>query len=298
MNGECLQSIPASAVVIPATVTDNPLAIGSSQKQHSDEGVVAYSQSFETKYLLLRTTDKAKLLLWLRSLCQVDRQFPAAIVHSIYFDTRDWQLLRDKVESNFIKLKVRLRWYSDPTTGTSSQSAFLEVKRRVGSQREKRRLLFPFSGPELSRHGCNLEVGRVVQELLPQLGMTLPRGLFPAFEVRYHRRRFVDPVTQSRMCVDSDICVPIVYPTRAHDILHLPLDRVVMELKGPTAELPRHLKIEPALIAEAARWGDVHGAEPFTSIRHWKHQKQRILLEWFHNRSETVLEQLRQYWSE
>jgi hypothetical protein len=184
MLGECLPSVPEFALPISAAVTNNPPEAETDQQLHSDENDVAFSQSFETKYLLLRPTDKAKLLHWLKSLCQVDGQFPTAIVHSVYFDTRDWQLLRDKLESNFIKHKVRLRWYSDPATGSIDQTAFLEVKRRVGSQREKRRLPFPLSGPELSRDGCNLEVGRVVRELLPQLGMTLPRGLLAAFEVR------------------------------------------------------------------------------------------------------------------
>ncbi len=241
MNGEGLQSIPAFDGAIPAFVTNTPLQIASVE-QHSDECDVSSSQSFETKYLLLRTTEKEKLLHWLRSLCQVDRKFPAAIVHSIYFDTRDWQLLRDKVEGNFIKLKVRLRWYSDPSTGSCDRTAFLEVKRRVGDRREKHRLVFPFSGPELSRLGCDLEVTRVVRELLPKLGMTLPRGLMPAFEVRYHRYRFVDPVTQSRLSVDSEISAPNVSPTRAPRVLQTPLDRVVLEMKGQTTQLPRHLK--------------------------------------------------------
>jgi len=56
--------------------------------------------------------------------------------------------------------------------------------------------------------------------------------------------------------------------------------------------------IEPALIAESARWGDVQRVEPYTPMGHWQDQKQRILREWFPNRAELVLEQLRQYWSE
>ena len=56
--------------------------------------------------------------------------------------------------------------------------------------------------------------------------------------------------------------------------------------------------IEPALIAEAARWGDVHNDEPSTHIGHWVNQKQRILREWFPNRSELVLKELHEYWSD
>ena len=203
------------------------------------------SQSYESKYQLLRSTQQQRLLSCLEGLCPKDTQYPQARVHSVYFDTRDWKLLSNKLESDFIKLKVRLRWYSDPIHHVCDPSVFLEIKRRVGSQREKRRLLFPVSGTEISERGCYMEVVRLVHELLPELGMTVPAGLFPAFEVRYHRSRFVDFTTQSRLSIDSQITVPTVFPTRGSSNYQPNLENVILELKGPVANLPRHLsKIE------------------------------------------------------
>lgn len=242
MIGEGLQSISIGEVSIPTFVNNNLSKPRSAEKKRPLENKVAHSQGFEAKYLLIRATDKFKLTTWLRSLCRLDGQFPEAIVHSIYFDTREWLLLRDKLESNFIKLKVRLRWYSDPVSGVIDRPSFLEVKRRVGSQREKYRLSFPITGKELNRRGCDLEVERIVHALLPTMGILLPSGLFPVFKVQYHRRRFVDSVTASRLSVDSGICAPFIYSARVPGLVRPPLDRVVLELKGPTSQVPHHLK--------------------------------------------------------
>ena len=241
MAGECLQTAFLGDLSIPVFAPNE--SSGFDIRQPSpNEHEVTYSSGFETKYLLTRSTDRKKLVHWLSSLCQPDCKFPRANVHSIYFDTRDWKLLGDKLDSNFIKLKVRLRWYSNPENGNCDRAVFLEIKRRVGSQREKRRLLFPLPAHELIQRGCDSEVERLVHALLPILGFTLPRGLFGAFQVRYHRYRFLDPTTCSRISVDSEIVAPAVYRSRASRIFKPPMDRVVLEVKGSSVDLPVNLR--------------------------------------------------------
>ena len=56
--------------------------------------------------------------------------------------------------------------------------------------------------------------------------------------------------------------------------------------------------IEPALMAEAARWGDVHSVEPYSPTDHWKKQKDRILDGWFLNRTLLIRQRLEEYWSD
>jgi hypothetical protein len=241
MIGEGLQSISTGEVSLSAFVGATPSKTRSVIKKRPAENKVAQSKGFESKYLLLRTTNKPKLVSWLHSLCRPDGQFPEAIIHSIYFDTRDWQLLRDKLESNFIKLKVRLRWYSDAVSGDIEGPSFLEVKRRVGPQREKRRVSFPFSGQELNRRGCDREVERIAHALLPTMGISLPSGLYPVFKVQYHRYRFVDSLTSSRLSVDSEIVALNSYSSKVPGLFSPPLNRVVLELKGQSPQLPAHL---------------------------------------------------------
>lgn len=56
--------------------------------------------------------------------------------------------------------------------------------------------------------------------------------------------------------------------------------------------------IEPALIAESARWGDVQSDSPCLTTGSWQAQKNRILEQWFVNRAEKVRDRLREYWDE
>jgi hypothetical protein len=52
-------------------------------------------------------------------------------------------------------------------------------------------------------------------------------------------------------------------------------------------------ELEPALIAESARWGDIHSEEPYTPMEHWQTQKQRMLQDWFPNRSAVLQKELK-----
>ena len=45
------------------------------------------------------------------ALCQPDPVYPAATVFTIYYDTPDLTLLSEKLNSDYLKTKVRLRWY-------------------------------------------------------------------------------------------------------------------------------------------------------------------------------------------
>ena len=52
---------------------------------------------------------------WLQSVCRSDPAFPAGVVCTIYYDTLALHHLREKVNSDYLKTKLRLRWYEDQT---------------------------------------------------------------------------------------------------------------------------------------------------------------------------------------
>ncbi len=195
---------------------------------------------YETKYSL-STLNSRGLLYELSSKCQRDPDFPEAIIRSFYFDTPDWAFLREKIGSDYLKTKVRLRWYQDVESSAQDSAVFLEVKSRVGSQREKRRLLFPWTGEELASRGMDLELTRKVQELLPCFGIVLPGNLVPAFEVRYHRHRFIDPFSKMRVSLDSKIHAPLIHSSRGQLGFDRELPCSILEIKGREGSLPDHL---------------------------------------------------------
>ncbi len=54
-------------------------------------------------------------------------------------------------------------------------------------------------------------------------------------------------------------------------------------------------EVEPALIAELARWGDVHSSEPNKLMLNWQEQKESTLRNWFPNRTNTILKEFKRY---
>src|SRR5687767_2212420 len=93
----------------------------------------------ELKFVLPEAQAAGALSL-LRALCRPDPRYGAARVSTIYYDTPALQLLGEKLDSDFYKLKVRLRWYESPDLEATS---FLELKSRVGSLRHKARVATP-----------------------------------------------------------------------------------------------------------------------------------------------------------
>lgn len=85
------------------------------------------------------------VLQWLRAVCDPDPAFPHGIISSIYYDTRDGRYLAEKVNSDYLKTKIRLRWYRDPDDASVDGPAFLEAKYRIGARREKMHLAMPFA---------------------------------------------------------------------------------------------------------------------------------------------------------
>ena len=49
----------------------------------------------------------------LEALCRRDPQYPAALVWTIYYDTSAMMSLGEKLNSDYLKRKIRVRWYSD-----------------------------------------------------------------------------------------------------------------------------------------------------------------------------------------
>ena len=52
-------------------------------------------------------------------------------------------------------------------------------------------------------------------------------------------------------------------------------------------------EVYPALLAESARWGDQHRDEPYLRDVHWQTERDRLLRDWFPQRSGILLDQFR-----
>lgn len=198
----------------------------------------------------------------LAAFCRPDPKYPSNSVVSVYFDTPDLRLLGEKIDSHYLKTKVRLRWYEDDAevdAGSSATEAFLEVKRRIGSRRRKARFETGLSGADLRDEPLHSRAFLGLPEQLLQRGLDLPGPLRPLMTIRYHRRRFVEPFSGSRVCLDTEIRVT------ALDLARLPpaalpaaLPGGVLEIKGQNAALPpalTHLSAAGAFKSSFSKYG-------------------------------------------
>jgi hypothetical protein len=177
----------------------------------------------------------------LGSVCRRDPEFPAAVVWTIYYDTPALASLGEKINSDYLKRKIRVRWYSD-LEGTVSGPAFVEAKLRMGTRRSKIRARLPYSAAEIAR--WDLQDPRLLSFplLLREQGVLHQQSWQPTMLIRYRRDRFIEPLSDSRVSLDTDISGS----TANHRLLSAPdrspLATAVLEVKGGGNELPAALR--------------------------------------------------------
>src|SRR6185295_7036252 len=88
---------------------------------------------------------------WLTSVSVPDRAYPPALVCTTYYDTPALSLLGEKIDSDYLKTKVRVRWYASLGGDASGSAVFAELKDRVGAGRQKLRVSLDADPVELSR---------------------------------------------------------------------------------------------------------------------------------------------------
>ena len=178
---------------------------------------------------------------WLDRMCRRDEQYPAAIVWTIYYDTPHLLSLGEKINSDYLKRKIRVRWYSD-LVGTVSGPAFIEAKSRVGNRRVKARVVLAEPAAEVAT--WTLQDRRLLgfPLLLQEHGISARDLWQPLMLIRYRRDRFVDRSTRTRVSLDAEIAPVAVNPRFVSGAAPTPLPSAVIEVKGAADELPTALR--------------------------------------------------------
>jgi len=134
-------------------------------------------------------------LAWLRSHCSPDPQFPQGTVSSIYYDTPDLRHLREKINSDYLKTKIRVRWYAGLDGGEAGETSFVEAKHKQGGRREKTRVETRHSGRWLAKTELSDLDLRTIPWTLRDRGIFVCPTLCPVFEISYKRYRFLERLT-------------------------------------------------------------------------------------------------------
>ena len=202
------------------------------------------SADFELKFVGERWRG-ATVLRWLRLVCRPDPVFPESTIFTVYYDTPALDCLRDKRNSDYLKTKIRLRWYL--VGDRMADSAFLEIKSRLGSRRDKRRVALPFQARWPTSGSLDIPSLSLVPRLLRPMGFLASDDYRPVLLVRYRRHRFIEPHTGLRASLDRDIHAPAASRAAGLTPNPLPLPTTVFELKGRRDRLPESLGTVTAL---------------------------------------------------
>ncbi len=200
------------------------------------------THEFEVKYIFY-TAASPLLESWIRFQCASDATYPVSRVQSIYLEDSDGTSYAEKINSDFYKTKYRVRWYEDPACSTDDEgrqtTVFLETKMKTGSQRQKARSTATVNLHDLRRHDLGHPFHHQWRTRFTDLGVD--QYLEPYIQVSYIRKRFVEPMTGTRINLDNCIRVarsnPLLLPPPC--IAELPMG--VVEIKGNSPHPPDSL---------------------------------------------------------
>lgn len=137
--------------------------------------------------------------------CYKDPKYTYGVVNSIYFDSLDNQSYYEKINGDFLKSKVRIRWYEqDPCK--NSITVYIEIKKKIGQARDKLRYHISLPVSQFKKYLKNDDSLRsLLEEVLKANQIFFKSNLYPVVRIQYQRNRFVCPFTQSRLSLDSNI---------------------------------------------------------------------------------------------
>ena len=198
--------------------------------------------SFELKYIFPPACS-AVVEAWLRAHCRPDETHPKNTVSSIYYDTLDWRHLREKADGDYLKTKLRLRWYSRNAQWRDNaepdpRQAFAELKRKFGLQRQKQRIEVDQEVDWLEHAPLNAPALLNLPSHLLSRGFALSAPMLPTMLVAYRRRRFLDWRTGTRINIDDEIRVRRSNPQMIQAGRPIAVATPVIEFKGSDNQLP------------------------------------------------------------
>ncbi len=192
----------------------------------------------EKKFFLGST--KVAVPALLDTVCQPDPEFPKNWVHTVHFDTPNLEAYRACLDGEFRKKKARVRWYTDEPGILPDGCCSPEVKMRLG--RATGKTLGNKFWLNLASHNEVLEP-YVWQDCFDSL--TLDLGpIIPVLWSCYHRLRFLDPWTDARISLDTNI-QGLAFNWRCQEgsasLQTVELEATILEVKTPEERFPPFL---------------------------------------------------------
>ena len=181
---------------------------------------------------------------WMDYACAPDPLYPSGVVSSLYYDTPELFHFYENRNGEFLRAKVRLRWYTDTSTmdPDAGVRCFLEVKTKQGALSTKqRREVVIRSGVLRDDPFSDEQILDLPAEVL-DLGYQAAGMLVPILLIRYRRRRYIDVESGSGIALDAEIRCTRANETVVQGMAPIYLDVGVLETKGMNREVCGVLK--------------------------------------------------------
>jgi hypothetical protein len=176
----------------------------------------------------------------LQAICPADPKYPRATVWTVYYDTAGGRSLDEKINSDYLKTKLRVRWYGS-VDGVPSGPVFVEAKFRIGARREKVRVRLADDAAAIATLPLEDPRFGAFPGALAGVGVAAGPVWQPVLRLRYTRARFIEPLTASRVSLDYAITAEAVNRRRLSALNAGALPFAVLEVKGRETALPRPL---------------------------------------------------------
>jgi len=245
------------------------------------------AERVEQKYFVTPAKMGLALAL-LRRTCRWDGEYPEEQINSLYFDTVDLDQHQRSLAGEFAKDKIRIRWYgaaARPAAGGAPASAaaeslvpvWLELKSRRGFSSTKHRKPVQVSAEALASDALSRGIVPItaVRQTMAEFGFFSSGRLIPVVAISYWRCRFVEPRTGLHVALDSRIRSTMVMPGLGRGERGLELPGAVIEVKGPTMDLPPCLRHAADLGSSWTRYSkyssslDAHMSDLGSASRLW-----------------------------
>ena len=172
---------------------------------------------------------------------------------------------------------MRIRWYGETGDLRETVPVFLELKSRRGftSSKERQKVLVTSDRLKLACLGAGIVDRSTLVESMARFGHYLETSLRPVILISYRRYRLNEMQTGVRISLDYDIRSSMVARELGHGEQELRLRGGVIEVKGPSLELPATLRCMRLLDVDWSRFSkycycvESHLSDPGAVGRLW-----------------------------
>lgn len=180
----------------------------------------------------------------LSHLCMRDSKYPQGRINSLYFDTPVLDHFQKSDDGSYEREKIRFRWYDSPSDWNDMVSVYLELKSKRGfaSKKQRRKFLVPAERLKKIRADSTIISRDIILRTLSEFGYYPEDHLLPVILIAYERFRFAEILTGTRLSFDLKICSSLTTPSLGCCEASLMLEGGIIEIKGPSMDIPMSLQ--------------------------------------------------------